>query len=73
MTLKIISLIDLSFHIYIKSNKGKSNICVINDHGELISDNHYHISSIMLKVRYKEGDIVEKDCSCNDTSWKSNS
>ena len=46
-------------------NKGKSKVCVINDHEELISDNHFHMSNTMLKVRYKEGDIVEKDCSCD--------
>ena len=31
----------------------------------MISDNHSHISNIMLKVRYKEGYIVEIDCSCD--------
>ena len=46
-------------------NKGKSKLCVINDHEELISDNHSRISNIMLKVRYKEGDIVDEDCSCD--------
>ena len=29
-------------------NKCKSKMCVINDHEELISDNHSHISNIML-------------------------
>ena len=46
-------------------NKGKSKVCAINDHEELISENHSYISNIMLKVRYKEGDIVEKNCSCD--------
>ena len=47
--------------------KGKSKICIINDHEELISDNHSHISNIMLKVRYQEGNIIEKDCSCDSS------
>ena len=33
----------------------------------MISDNHSHISNIMLKVRYQEGDIIEKDCSCDSS------
>ena len=49
-------------------NKGKSKICVINNHEELISNNHSHISNIMLKVRYQEVDIVERDCS-SDSSY----
>ena len=48
-------------------NKGKSKICVINDHEELISDNHSHISNIMSKVRCQEGDIIEKDCACDSS------
>ena len=48
-------------------NKGKRKICVINNHEELISDNHSHISNIMLKLRYQEGDIIEKDCSCDSS------
>ena len=31
----------------------------------MISENHSHISNIMLRVRYEEGDIVEKDRSCD--------
>ena len=31
----------------------------------MISDNHSQFSDIMLKVWYKQGDIAEKDCSCD--------
>ena len=40
-------------------NNDKTKICVINNYEESISEKHSHLSSIMLKVRYKEGDIVE--------------
>ena len=33
----------------------------------MISDNHSHISNIMLKVRYQEGDIIKRDCSCDSS------
>ena len=46
-------------------NNGKTKICVINNYEESVSEKHSHLSSIMLKVRYKEGDIVEKYCSCD--------
>ena len=46
-------------------NRGKSKICVIDDHEELITDNHSYISNIMLKVRYQEGDIIERYCPCD--------
>ena len=42
-------------------------MCVINDHEELISDNYSHISNILLEVRYQEGVIIEKDCSCDSS------
>ena len=48
-------------------NRGKSKICVINDHEELISDNYSHISNIMLKVSYQEGDIIDRYCSCDSS------
>ena len=40
-----------------------TKICVINDYEEFISENHSHLSNIMLKVRYKQSDIIEKYCS----------
>ena len=29
----------------------------------MLDDNHFKVSEIILKVRYKEHDTVEKDCS----------
>ena len=43
----IIDRLDFSYKQTV-GNKGKSKICVINDHEESISDNHSHISNIML-------------------------
>ena len=33
----------------------KTKICVISNYEKLISENHYHLFNIMLKVRHKEG------------------
>ena len=60
----IIDRLEFSYKKLI-TKKGKAKYIRIDNDAELLDDNHFKLSKIILKVRNQEHDTVENDCSCD--------